>query len=68
MYANETEIPGVKVVSALGGVAVGWITVLPGPGNLGSWLDFERVGRCVAIPDARGLETISTTRCNGRGS
>jgi len=39
------------VVPALGGVEVGWIIVLPGPGNLGSWLVFERIGRCVAIPD-----------------
>ena len=40
-YADETKVPGVDVVSALGGVEVGWVTVLPGPGNLGSWLVFE---------------------------
>ena len=40
-------------MSILGAVGVGWVAVLPGPGNLESWLVFERIGRCVAIPDAR---------------
>ena len=30
-YADETEVSDVEVVSALGGVEVGWITVLPAP-------------------------------------
>ena len=38
VYADETEVLGVKVVSALGGVEVGWIPVLPSPGNVGGWL------------------------------
>ena len=42
-YTNETaEAPGVEAVPAPGGVEVCWIAVLPRPGNLGSWLGFER--------------------------
>jgi len=41
-YADETEAPGVEAVSALGGVKVCWIAVLPGPGNSESWLGFGR--------------------------
>jgi len=41
-YADETEAPGVEAVSALGGVEVCWIAVLPGPGNSESWLGFGR--------------------------
>jgi len=37
-----------RVVPALGEVEVGWIAVLPGPGNLGSRPVFEKIGRCVA--------------------
>ena len=35
-YADETEVPGIEAVSALGGVEVRRIAVLPGPGNSGS--------------------------------
>ena len=52
-YADETGAPGVAVVPALGGVEVGWIAVPLGPGNLVSWLVFERISRCAAIPDTR---------------
>ena len=52
-YADETEVPGVEAVSALGGVEVCWIAVLPDPGNLGSWLGFERNSRGATTPDAR---------------
>ena len=52
-YADENEVPGVEAVSALGRVEVCWIAVLPGPGNLGSWLGFKRNGRSAATPDAR---------------
>ena len=57
-YTDETEAPGVGAVSALGRAEVCWIAVLPGPGNLRSWLGFERNSRDVAAPDARGLETM----------
>ena len=40
-YAGNAETSGVEVVLALGKVEVGWIVVLPVPGNLGSWLVFE---------------------------
>ena len=46
-YADETETPDVEAVPGLGGAEVGWIAVLPVPGNLGSWLVFERNGCCV---------------------
>jgi len=49
--ADEIQVTGVEVVSALGGIEIGWIAVLPSPGNLGSWLIFERIGR---------------SQCNGR--
>ena len=52
-YADETEVPGVEAVAALGGVEVCWIAVLPDPGNLGSWLGFKRNSRGAATPDAR---------------
>ena len=52
VYAGETEVPDIEAVSALAGAEVGWIAVIPGPGNLRSWLVFERICRCVAIPDA----------------
>jgi len=40
-YVGETEVPGIGVVSALGGVEADWITVLlPGPGDLAIWLGF----------------------------
>jgi len=52
-YADETEVPGVEAVSALRGVEVCWIAVLPDPGNLGSWLGFKRNSRGAAAPDAR---------------
>ena len=42
MYADGTEVPGVRAVSALGGVEVCWIAVLLGPGNWRSRLGFER--------------------------
>ena len=45
--ADETQVTGVEAVSALGGVEIGWIAVLPSPDNLGSWLIFERIGRCI---------------------
>jgi len=53
VYADETEVLGVGVVSALGGVEVGWITVLPGPviWEVG-WFSSEQPSRCVATPDA----------------
>ena len=58
-YVGETEVPGIGVVSALGGVEVDWITVfLPSLGDLGSWLGFERIGCYVAISDARFRENI----------
>ena len=57
-YADETEVPGVEVVSALGGVEVGWIAVPPGPGDLGSRLIFDRIGSCVSIPDVRFGDNI----------
>ena len=50
-YADETEVPGIEAVSALGGVEVCWIAVLPDPGNLGSWLGFKRNSRGAATPD-----------------
>lgn len=34
-HTDGTDVPGVEIVSALGGVEVGWITVPLGPGNLG---------------------------------
>ena len=40
-YVGETEVLGIGVVSALGGVEVDWITVfLPGLSDSGSWLGF----------------------------
>ena len=52
--ADETEVSSVDVMSApLGGVGMGWIAVLSSPGDLGSWLVFERTTHCVVIPDAR---------------
>ena len=41
-YASETDVLGVEAVSALGGIEVCWIAVLPDRGNLGGWLSFER--------------------------
>jgi hypothetical protein len=35
------QVLNVEVAPALGVVEVGWITVLPVPSNLGSWLIFE---------------------------
>ena len=35
-YTDETEVPVVGVVSALGGVEENWIAALPGLGDLGS--------------------------------
>jgi len=52
-YADETGVPGVEAVSALCGVEVCWIAVLPDPGNLGSWLGFKRNSQGAATPDAR---------------
>ena len=52
-YADETGVPGVEAVSALGGVEVCWIAVLPDPGNSGSWLGFEQNSRGAATPDAQ---------------
>ena len=43
LYADEIEVSGIKIVSALGEVNVGWIVVLPSPGNSGSWLVFEQI-------------------------
>ena len=57
-YADETGVPGVEAVSALGGVEVRWVAVLPDPGNLGSWLGFKRNSRDTAIPDARFGDNI----------
>ena len=54
MHTDETEVPSVGVVSAIGGVGINWITVLPGLGDFGS----ERIGCCVGIPDARFGENI----------
>ena len=51
-YADETEVPGVEVVPALGGVEVGW---------------FSRESTVVLPFQIRSLETIPTTRCNGWG-
>ena len=60
-YADETETSDVKVAPALG-----WVTVLPVPGNLGSWLISSE--RAVVLRfQARSLETVSTARCNGQG-
>jgi len=66
-----TDKTGVHVWVGWGWVGVlGWTgatyTVILGPGNLRSWLGFERIGRCAAIPDPQ-LETVSTTRRNGQG-
>ena len=52
-YADDTEVPDAEAVSALDGVEVGWIAVLPVPDSLGSWLVFERIDHCVVAPDAR---------------
>ena len=49
-YASETETSDVEVAPVLGGVEVGWIVALPVPGNLGSWVVFERNGCRVVIP------------------
>ena len=47
-YADKTKASGVGVVLVLGGVElVDRIVVLPGPGDLGGWRIFERIGRCV---------------------
>ena len=50
-YASETRTSDIEAMLALGGVEVGRIAVLPAPGDLGSWLAFERNGCCVVIPD-----------------
>jgi len=58
-YVDETEVPGVELaVSALGGIEVCWIAVLPDFGNLGSWLGFKRNSRGAATPDARFGDNI----------
>ena len=57
-YAGKIEVPGVEVVSVLDGVEVGWIVVLPGPGNLQSRAIFERIDCCVSIPNARFGDNI----------
>ena len=64
-YANETEVLGVDVVSKLGGVEVGRIVVLPGPGSLGGWLAFELIGRRVALPGAQFGNIYDPTRQSG---
>ena len=52
VYADETKVPEVGVVSALGGEE-DWIAVPPDLGDSGSWLGSERINCCAAILDAR---------------
>ena len=56
--ADETEVPGIEAVSALGGIEVYWIAVLPDPSNLGSWLGFKRNSQGAVTPDARFGDNI----------
>ena len=58
-YAGETETSDVEVTPALGGAEVDWIAILP------VWFSGETA--VVLRFQTRGLETIFTTRCNGRG-
>ena len=58
-YADKKKASGVGVVLVLGGVElVDRIVVLPGLGDLGGWRIFERIGRCVAIPNKGFGENI----------
>ena len=53
VYVDKTEVPGVEVVPALGGVELG---------------RFSSESVRAALPfQIRSLEAISMTRCNGRG-
>ena len=52
MHADETKVPEVGVVSALGGEE-DWIAVPPDLGDFGSRLGSERIDCCAAILDAQ---------------
>lgn len=41
-YAGETETSGIEVAPALGRIETDWNAAPPIPGDLGSWLAFER--------------------------
>lgn len=60
-HADETKIQSIEVLSALGGVEVGWIAVLVwGVG----WFSSESA--VVLLFQMRGLDTTFSTRCDGR--
>lgn len=66
-HTGETETSSIGAALALGRVEVGWVAVLPVPGDLESWPVFERNDRRVAILDTRFGDNIHDPMQGSRG-